>query len=258
MAGELRAVSPDSLVSRINAVQDKVSRAASQPAGDRVRGITQSTGFKVVNTGVQAIGGYAEARERGVGVAGSVADAGAAAAAAQYKAGPADAAISLVNATVKMVAPSAAPYTQAVADATPSQAIKSGLTSLSDTTGAVIQGVGKGDWSAMQNVADNQLRGKYGAVVQGYSMVGHALSGDSRELNKLSDDAASGKLGKLAQLGDWSGEGYWMLHQTLGAAVNRDSRALDKLSDDAAGGKLGPLAQFGDWLGDEIAKALMP
>ena len=70
----------------------------------------------------------------------------------------------------------------------------------------------------MQNVADQQLQGKYGTVVQGYAMVG----------------------------------------TTLSAAVSADSKTLNRLSDDAASGRLGPLAEFGDWLGDGIAEAFMP
>jgi hypothetical protein len=88
--------------------------------------------------------------------------------------------------------------------------MKSGMVAARDTGNALIQGVGKGDWRAMQNVADNQLQGKYGSVVQGYAMAGHtltaAVTGDSKALNKFTDDAASGKLGVLAKTGDWIGD----------------------------------------------------
>ena len=62
VADAARTVASDSLVQRINAVQDKISHAASQPAGERIRGMAESTGFKRVADAVKALAGFAEAQ----------------------------------------------------------------------------------------------------------------------------------------------------------------------------------------------------
>jgi hypothetical protein len=214
LADRLASGASDKTARGIYSLQDKLSHAASQPAGDRIRNMATTKAFQRITGGLSALQGYTEARDRGAGRLGAAINA-AAAAANRYSAGPIDIAINLASEATRRQSPKAAPFMQAIADGTPSKLLKAGVSSFIDTGTALAHGIAKGDWRRMANLADRQLQGKYGEVIRGYAMAGEALSAvltrDRAALNRLSDSAAGGHVGRLAQFGDWIGDriGAW-------------------------------------------------
>lgn len=121
---------------------------------------------------------------------------------------PWDAAVNLVDGVVSLVAPksNAAIVTKMVASWTPTQTLKQLTITTIDTIDAAI----RGDGNRAIQIHEQRLTGQYGSPVQGYALAADfvaALCYDQQsEMFKVSDAAASGKLGPLAHFGDWLGD----------------------------------------------------
>jgi hypothetical protein len=79
------------------------------------------------------------------------------------------------------------------------------------TTGSIdtVDAVVRGDWDQLARHHDQNLAGDYGEVVRGYAIgfdaLGAWVNGDSSRLGEISNMAADGRLGPLAEFGDWLG-----------------------------------------------------
>lgn len=67
----------------------------------------------------------------------------------------------------------------------------------------------RGDTDRVIQQQERLLNGEYGEVLRGYAMatetVGALITGDDDALNNISEAAAAGKLGPVAEFGDWLG-----------------------------------------------------
>jgi hypothetical protein len=123
--------------------------------------------------------------------------------------GLADAGINLFNTGLQLVgAPEeVTTVTQTVADATPT----SFATSLASNAGRGLYNLVTGDLEGLKQQGKDLTHGKSGAPLQGYAVAGEAayalLSGDDEMLDRIREENASGKRGKLAQFGSWIGRG---------------------------------------------------
>jgi hypothetical protein len=123
--------------------------------------------------------------------------------------GLADAGINLFNTGLQLVgAPEeVTTVTQTVADATPT----SFGTSVVSNAGRGLYNLVTGDLEGLKQQGKDIIQGKSGAPMQGYAVAGEAayalLSGDDEMLDRIREENASGKRGKLAQLGSRIGRG---------------------------------------------------
>jgi hypothetical protein len=119
-----------------------------------------------------------------------------------------DTAANLVNAGLTLAgAPEeVTTVTQAVADATPS----SFATSLASETSRGIYNLATGDLDALGQQRDDLIDGKGNKALQGYAVTGEAvhawLSGDEEYMDRIREENARGKRGKLAQWGSRIGK----------------------------------------------------
>ena len=101
----------------------------------------------------------------------------------------------------------------------------------------------RNDQTHLAKVSDSAASGKLGSLAFYSDVAGDALAtGDpSKVVGRVTDAAASGKLGALAVYGDIAGDGL---------ATHDPSKVVARITDAAADGKLGWLGRAGDWLGD--------
>ncbi|MEF8903701.1 MAG: DUF4157 domain-containing protein [Haloarculaceae archaeon] len=89
------------------------------------------------------------------------------------------------------------------------QSTTEGIMSTYNTLVAGGEALYTGETAPIEDLYERNLTGKSGDVIQGYTFIGEALSslgsGDTSNLYDLSDRAAKGELGPLAEFGDWLG-----------------------------------------------------
>jgi WXG100 family type VII secretion target len=185
--------------------------AALLPAGQRVTRIVESLGFRATGSTIGGLIAGMDAAERGVSTPAAVVD-GLAAGAIDFsgvfssgRTGIVSAVVGVVHGITSAISPEAGKYTAVAADVMPGQVAEKIAVGAIDTADALI----RGDHQQLVKHHQQNLDGKYGEVIRGYAIgadaVGAWVTGDSRALNNLSDAAASGKLGPVAEFGDWLG-----------------------------------------------------
>lgn len=188
---------PDAAARAVTAGQDALSSVASKGGME----IAESTAKMVggVAAGVEELHA---AKERGVSNPAAVAS-GLAAGAGELAVGePIAATVTLVAKATEYLVPEAKQVTKLVQDVLPANVLKG----ISGGTIATIDAAAHGDTSQLIRQADQNLAGDYGEPIRGYAMVFEAvigtLMGDTQVLDRISNDAAGGKLGLPAELGD--------------------------------------------------------
>ena len=171
---------------------------------ERILAIADSTAMKGVMAVLSGAKEAIDASGRGVSNVAAGVD-GAIGAVASILGKPLEGAVGLVHNVTDAISPGAGKYTAILNDAMPTNVGKSLAVGTVDTVDALV----RGDYNQLVRHHDQNLNGQYGEVVRGYAIaadsIGAMVTGDSRRLNQLSDMAAGGKLGKLAQFGDWLG-----------------------------------------------------
>jgi hypothetical protein len=181
------------------------------PAGERVTRIVDGLGFRVAGSSIGGLIAGMDAAERGVSTPAAVVD-GVAAGAIDFsgvfssgRTGIVSAVVGVVHGVTSAISPEAGKYTAIAADVMPGQVAEKIAVGAIDTADALI----RGDTGQLVKHHQQNLDGKYGEVIRGYAIgaeaIGAVVTGDSRALNNLSDAAASGKLGPVAEFGDWLG-----------------------------------------------------
>jgi WXG100 family type VII secretion target len=181
------------------------------PAGERVTRIVEGLGFRVAGSSIGGLIAGMDAAERGVSTPAAVVD-GVAAGAIDFssvfssgRTGIVSAVVGVVHGITSAISPEAGKYTAIANDVMPGQVAEKIAVGAIDTADALI----RGDHDQLVKHHQQNLDGKYGEVIRGYAIgaeaVGAVVTGDSRALNDLSDAAASGKLGPVAEFGDWLG-----------------------------------------------------
>lgn len=202
------SIAPDFIARGVTKGTDEIQKSLYLTDGERIRAIANSTAVRAFGA---ATGGFFEgetAAERGVSDAAAVIN-GAVVGAINYwglpGASPIEAAVGIVNAVTSSISPETGEYTKIVADTMPSDVAKKIAMGAIDTVDALV----RGDEKQLIRHHEQNLSGQYGEMLRGYAIgaeaIGSVVMGDQDALNRLSDAAAGGKLGKLAQFGDWLG-----------------------------------------------------
>jgi WXG100 family type VII secretion target len=171
---------------------------------ERILAIAESTSMKGALAILSGAKEALDASGRGVSSVGAGID-GAIGAVASILGKPVEGVVGLVHNVTDAISPGAGRYTAVLNDAMPTNVGKSLATGTVDTVDALV----RGDYKQLALHHDQNLDGKYGEVVRGYAIaadsIGALVTGDSARLNKISDLASGGKLGPLAEFGDWLG-----------------------------------------------------
>lgn len=177
---------------------------AHLPGGQRIAAIVGATSFKYSLAGIDGMAEFMDAQGRGVSTAASGID-GAIAGGFGYFSGPVGNVVGLVHGVTEAISPGAGKYTAIVNDVMPMNVGSALSRGTVDTVDAAI----RGDWSQLARHHDQNMAGDYGEVVRGYAIgfdaLGAWVTGDSGRLGQISNMAADGSLGPLAEFGDWLG-----------------------------------------------------
>lgn len=166
--------------------------------------IAKSKPFKGVFSIVDAAIGGIEAHGRGVSTPAAILD-GIASGGYSLFSHPIEDAVGVVHGITASISPTWGEYTAIARDVMPTNVATSLTTGTIDTVDALV----RGDWTQMARHHDQNLAGDYGEVVRGYAIgfdaLGAWINGDSSRLGEISSMAADGRLGPLAEFGDWLG-----------------------------------------------------
>lgn len=172
--------------------------------GERILAIANSTSFKYAMAGAEGVKEFLSASDRGVGTVAAGVD-GAIGAAATFINSPTGSVVGLIHNVTNSISPELGRYTAVANDVMPVNVGKSLAIGSVDTVDALV----RGDYNQLSRHHDQNLAGDYGEVTRGYAIgfdsLGAVVTGDSRRLNQISDMAADGSLGPLAEFGDWLG-----------------------------------------------------
>jgi WXG100 family type VII secretion target len=192
------------LLNAITTAHGAANLFGSLKGGERIFAIADSTPMKGVMAALSGIKESVDAYGRGVSIPAAGVD-GAIGAVASILSQPYEGAVGLIHNVTNAISPTAGKYTAVLNDVMPTNVGKSLAVGTVDTVDALI----RGDYGQLARHHDQNLSGQYGEVVRGYAIaadsIGAMVTGDQRRLNQLSDMAAGGKLGPLAEFGDWLG-----------------------------------------------------
>jgi hypothetical protein len=203
---------PDSVVRGAWGVQDRAAtltgradiQALKRAADSKTAGgiLTLAKWAGAVAEGTSA---YQAAMDRGVGKTAASLDAAAAGAAKFIDSGWKATAVEAAYMIAKAISPHGAQYLKPVADLSPGTLVKDGAISTIDTISALVSS----DTKRAIATHENRLSGGYDGPIRILAIAADFAAAkimhDERGVSELSDMAAGGQLGSLAQVGDHIG-----------------------------------------------------
>ncbi|MCB9105668.1 MAG: WXG100 family type VII secretion target [Anaerolineales bacterium] len=178
---------------------------------DRIKALAKSELFeKRIGPGLAGVNGLLSALGKDVSTPAAIVDGLAQGGLGEViklgpKAGIASAVTGVIHGITEAVAPDYAKYTGIANDVMPDETAGKLVSNAIHTYDALI----RGDTERVIQQQERLLNGEYGEVLRGYSIatetVGALVTGDDQALNKISEAAGSGKLGPVAEFGDWLG-----------------------------------------------------
>ena len=194
-----------------------VSAVKGLEGAERIKALSDSLGFKLSGGGLSAASAVLSALDKDVSTP-AVAIDGVARGALSFfgldpskssaiggKVGITSAVVGIVHGVTSAISPEAGKYTAIANDAMPDQVAGKLVSNAVHTYDALF----RGDTERVIQQQERLLKGEYGEVLRGYAIgtetIGALVTGDDDALNKISQAAGSGKLGPLAEFGDWLG-----------------------------------------------------
>jgi WXG100 family type VII secretion target len=192
------------LMGAISKAGDAFELLSNLKGAERFKAIADSKPFKGVFAAIDGLIGGVEAHGRGVSTPAAILD-GIVTGGFSAFSHPVEDAVGLVHGVTASISPEWGEYTAIARDVMPTNVASSISTGTIDTVDSLV----RGDWNQLARHHDQNLAGDYGEVVRGYAIgfdaLGAWINGDSSRLGDISSMAADGRLGPLAEFGDWLG-----------------------------------------------------